>query len=251
MSIRLKLTLLLFMLFSISVGNTVFIFLLEDYGEQKLDWVIHTHTVLHQTEKLLASMTDTETGQRGYLLTTDPIYLEPYLSGLALANESYNQLVSLTKDNKNQQKRLLVIQALMNKKFEELKFTIDLQKSAEPESIKKAMEIVKKNTGKQYMDDIRLEIISFENEEKILLETRKGDFRENRAQITTVIAIEIAFFILMGTITAFFIQNKLFSPIEMLLTATSKMEKGQKQTIEDILPNDEMGYLLSRFYKMS
>ncbi|MBL4660788.1 MAG: diguanylate cyclase, partial [Alcanivoracaceae bacterium] len=138
-----------------------------------------------------------------------------------------------------------------NKKFAELKLTIDLQKSTEPENIKKAMEIVKKNTGKQYMDDIRLEIISFENEEKILLEKRKGDFRENRAQITTIIGIEIAFFTLMGAITAFFIQNKLFLPIEMLLTATSKMEKGQKQTIEDILPNDEMGYLLSRFYKMS
>lgn len=29
------------------------------------------------------------------------------------------------------------------------------------------------------------------------------------------------------------------------------MEKGERQKIEDILPNDEMGYLLSRFYQMS
>jgi diguanylate cyclase (GGDEF)-like protein len=29
------------------------------------------------------------------------------------------------------------------------------------------------------------------------------------------------------------------------------MEKGEKQEISDLIPNDEMGYLLSRFYRMS
>jgi len=55
----------------------------------------------------------------------------------------------------------------------------------------------------------------------------------------------------MGFITAFFLKGNLFNPLKMLLLNTAKMERGERQEVVDLLPNDEMGYLLSRFYKMS
>ncbi len=58
MSIRLKLTLLLILLFAASIGNTIFTFLLEHYGKEKLKWVIHTHEVITESERLLTTMTD-------------------------------------------------------------------------------------------------------------------------------------------------------------------------------------------------
>ncbi|MEH6347289.1 MAG: diguanylate cyclase [Bermanella sp.] len=111
--------------------------------------------------------------------------------------------------------------------------------------------LVNNNSGKQFMDAIRLEIQSFKNSELLLLEHRKGDFKENRAYITMMMLFEIMFFIFMSIITGIFIKSKLFRPIELLIIGTAKMEKGEKQHISDILPNDEMGYLLSRFYQMS
>ncbi|MBL4781639.1 MAG: diguanylate cyclase [Porticoccaceae bacterium] len=251
MSIRFKLTLLLVTLFTFAIGNTVFTFLLENYVEEKLNWVIHTHEVLNESKNLLSSMTDAETGQRGYLLTGDPDYLEPYLKGLSSAEESFKRLTRLTSDNPEQIKRLKTIHGAMGKKFEELKLTIDLRKHENAENAEKAIDVVKRNNGKQIMDEIRLDIIAFENTEHLLLETRKGDFRESRAQITTLMALEILFFLFLGIITMIFIRNKLFSPISMLLLNTAKMERGEQQNIQDILPKDEMGYLLSRFYQMS
>jgi len=221
---------------------------LEDYGEEKLKWVIHTHEVISVSDNLLSTMTDAETGQRGFLLTGDNNYLEPYYFGSVESTKLLDELVQITIDNPNQQQRLKIIKVLMNKKLSELKSTIDLMQDG---NFDKALNIVKNNVGKQHMDDIRNELTAFNHEERLLLEQRKGDFRENRAQITTLVMIEFFSFVFLGIITALFIKGSLFNPMKLLMKSTSKMEKGEKQDVSDLLPNDEMGYLLSRFYKMS
>src|SRR6202790_2717148 len=42
------------------------------------DWVRHTHEVLTGLDEILSGMKDAETGQRGYIITGEPSYLEPY-----------------------------------------------------------------------------------------------------------------------------------------------------------------------------
>jgi CHASE3 domain sensor protein len=46
-------------------------------------WVEHTHKVLLELETTLSVVKDAETGQRGYLLTGDKRYLEPYQAAIA------------------------------------------------------------------------------------------------------------------------------------------------------------------------
>ncbi|MCP4186101.1 MAG: diguanylate cyclase [Gammaproteobacteria bacterium] len=251
MSIRYKLKLLLLILFISAIGNTIFIFILEDQEEDKLDWVIHTHMVLTQSEKLHSSMIDAETGQRGYLLTKDTTYLEPYYLGLTSSQQNLKTLMQLTSDNPGQQERLDAIKNMMVKKFDELSKTISLMKTSSDQARNEALQIVKEDIGKKYMDAIRDELLEFNSIEQVLLEERKGDFRESRAYITTIVGAEIIFFITMALVTWIFIRDKLFSPLEKLLETTSKVERGEKQQISDVLPDDEMGYLLSRFYQMS
>src|SRR4051812_1718123 len=41
-------------------------------------WVNHTNEVIHRLEETLSTLKDAETGQRGYLLTGNTEYLEPY-----------------------------------------------------------------------------------------------------------------------------------------------------------------------------
>ena len=40
--------------------------------------VAHTHEVLDALEQLISTLKDAETGQRGYLITGEPRYLDPY-----------------------------------------------------------------------------------------------------------------------------------------------------------------------------
>src|SRR5580698_5769252 len=41
-------------------------------------WVDHTDSVIQATNNVLSTLKDAETGQRGYLLTGDTVYLRPY-----------------------------------------------------------------------------------------------------------------------------------------------------------------------------
>jgi diguanylate cyclase (GGDEF)-like protein len=253
MSIRAKLMLFISFLFLTVIGNSVFTFQLESYEEEKLKWVEHTHDVLITTEKFLSGLKDTETGQRGFLLTHDTSYLEPYYAGMLEAKKRFKILRKLTSDNPKQQQRLDSIQTLMDLKLEELANTISLTETeTETETDEnKALEIIKLNKVKQYMDDIRSLLSDFNNTEAILLEQRKGDFRAHRSQITTLITAEIVFFITLALMAIPFLNRNFFHPLKLLISNIHKMEAGEKIDITDVVAKDEMGYLLSRFFQMN
>ena len=248
MSIRFKLTFLLLVLFIVSLSNSILTFKLEGYSEEKLNWINHTNKVLKISEQFLSSMKDTETGQRGYLLTSDSSYLEPYHHGIIEAKRYLQELMNLTIERPKQQFFILNIEQLMNKKFEELEETIKLVHEGKKSD---ALNIVRKNRGKELMDQIRRKIVVFNNSELILLEKRKGDFREGRAQITTLIAVETILLISLSIITISFLRRSFFSPLKLLLQSTKKIKSGEKVEVHDILSKDEMGNLLSTFYAMS
>ena len=68
-------------------------------------WVSHTHQVLTELEATLSTLKDAETGQRGYLLTGEERYLEPYHSAIARINQQVVELQQLTADNNRQQQQ--------------------------------------------------------------------------------------------------------------------------------------------------
>src|SRR3954447_16694333 len=68
-------------------------------------WVAHTHQVLSEIEGLLSALKDAEVGQRGYLVTGDETYLEPYLSSRASIDQCLRDVRQLTSDNPVQQSR--------------------------------------------------------------------------------------------------------------------------------------------------
>lgn len=116
-------------------------------------------------------MQDAETGQRGYLLTSDVSYLEPYYKGSEQAQSTLQELEVLVSDNPIQLKRLADVKISMEKKFKELHKTIT---AAQAGNIDEALALVKQNTGKWQMDNIRTLIREFISTELVLLERRKG-----------------------------------------------------------------------------
>jgi len=248
MSIRFRLSLLITMLFFAAIANAIFTFWLENLGDEKLKWVNHTSEVISTTKNFLSAIKDAETGQRGYLLTHKISYLQPYHQGLAQSKEEYKKLKDLTSDNPDQQNLLLKIDEQMRHKFDELAETISLTQQGQKS---KALEIVSLNKGKQFMDAIRGYLTTFIHNEVVLLEKRKGDFRENRAEITTLIFIEVVLFVGLSIFTFLFLHKNFFSPLNLLIRNAEKIEKGERLEASDIVVKGEMGHLLSVFYEMS
>ena len=63
--------------------------------------VTHTHEVLEYTADLFSLLQDAETGQRGYVITGDEGFLEPYQTGIARVPSVVKELRQLTADNPN------------------------------------------------------------------------------------------------------------------------------------------------------
>lgn len=159
-------------------------------------------------------MMNAETGQRGYLLTKNLAYLEPYHKGMFQSKESFKKLGVLVSDNAEQTHRLEEIKTQMNLKLAELKKTIQLAESGQKE---KALIIVQQNEGKHYMDKIRGLTKDFISEEQKLLEIRKGDFKASRTRLSSFILGEMGLILVLFIFIFTFLSRNLFYPLSRLL----------------------------------
>ena len=82
--------------------------------------VAHTNDVKAQLQALLASLIDAETGERGYIITGNDSYLEPYTRGVAATATEIGRVRQLTADNREQQIDLDRVAADTQVKLDEL-----------------------------------------------------------------------------------------------------------------------------------
>src|SRR5258708_436211 len=90
-------------------------------------WVLHTYEVIGKLDGVLRGMTDAETSQRGYILTGEDPYLEPYEHGLGEVRISTADVRRLTADNINQQHSLDLLEPLLAAKVDELRDRIQVR----------------------------------------------------------------------------------------------------------------------------
>ena len=251
MSLRAQFILLLSSIFLVVVANTFIIYVLDKQGQAKLEAVIHTHDVLDESEKLYNQITNAETGQRGYLLTQDLNYLEPYYTALEQVKQHFLTINKLTLNNPEQQDTLTEIDELIDKKLAELALTVTLVMQGTPYALEEAKAIVLTNEGKKYMDQIREHILLFQNTELAKLEQQNADYQKNRLFITHFVTLQIPLMLILLVFCAFYINAKLFKPLKLLIQNTDQLEKGEKPKTLTISSHDEIGYVLKRFARMS
>src|SRR5260370_7139736 len=84
------------------------------------EWRKHTYEVLRNLDETVARLVDAETGQRGYLLTGEESYLEPYRAAIKKIDRQIGDLKRLTSDNSNQQKPIQFLDPLVEKTLTKL-----------------------------------------------------------------------------------------------------------------------------------
>ncbi len=110
--------------------------------------------VLQQVDDVLSTVKDTETGQRGYLLTGDESYLEPYVNGLSRLKAELENLRQLGESGDLPKDKVARVIGLTRQKLAELDQTIRVRKEQGAEA---ALKIVQSGRGKEVMDQIRNE----------------------------------------------------------------------------------------------
>jgi PAS domain S-box-containing protein len=149
--------------------------------------VDHTHHVLAALESIISLAKDAETGQRGYLITGEASYLEPYNAALSAINESVRTLEQLTRDNPAQQARIPILKNRIANRLNILEERIVLRKE---KGFEAAREAILSGRGKAEMDDLRDQVDAMTAAEQQLLKVRaeRSQRTYKVALLTTVIA---------------------------------------------------------------
>ena len=126
--------------------------------------VTHTHEILWALSDLLSLIKDAETGQRGYLITGDDRYLEPYTRALSHIDQQISDIERLIRDDPDQQSRIPALKEQVHIKLSELDETVVLRRT---QGIEAARAVVVTDRGKAAMDATRHLFETMQEEERV------------------------------------------------------------------------------------
>lgn len=145
--------------------------------------VSHTLELLERMQLILSLAKDAETGQRGFLLTGEESYLEPYRNAKAELPEAFRQARALVSGDSVQQQRLAMLEQTANDKLEELAHTIDLRSRGEASA---SLAVVRTDRGKALMDRIRSLVATISAAERTTLALREQEWQRAESVSSTV-----------------------------------------------------------------
>lgn len=115
----------------------------------------HAYKISLLTSELENFIKEAETGQRGYLLTHDSLFLQPYLSIRKDIKPSYDSLKRLTAGNVQQQQLLNEAGLLINKLIDHYQHTVYLKSSSSLHTSEKTMNDLRGVLGKIQSEEMR------------------------------------------------------------------------------------------------
>jgi len=136
-------------------------------------------TVEHKLDETLALAVDAETGQRGYVIIGNEVFLEPYYSAISSTNgiiPHLQELRRLTYDNPLQQKQLDKLVPLVREKLAFMKKVNAVRRNTGFEAAKK---LIATDIGRQMMLEVRHDLIKMHNNEQALVQQRLTDVSTN------------------------------------------------------------------------
>src|ERR1700722_18995470 len=135
--------------------------------------VTHTLQIVEQLQEILSTLQDAETGQRGFLLTSNETYLAPYNNASAAIDGELANARKLLANNPAQLARLAILQRVVSDKMSELAQTVAMKRAGDATG---ALAAVRTNRGRDAMERARSTIAEMRQTEGTALATRQAEW---------------------------------------------------------------------------
>jgi PAS domain S-box-containing protein len=149
------------------------------------DLVGDTRHILGEANKLNILIRDAERGQRGYLLSGDPEYLEPYENALKRLPVVFELLRQRSAGNAGRQREFASLWSTIEEKLAELALTIKVRTDSGEEP---ARQILMTGRGKDLMLRISTQLSTLVNEENQQLTERRAAWERGDEETRLLIA---------------------------------------------------------------
>lgn len=169
----------------LSLGTFTWLRQSTEAAQKQVDQIELT---LMQSEELLTTLLNGETGMRGYRITRQREFLEPYDRAMADLPQILDRLEQLTAtEGKLQQQQLENIKVLIGRRVEFLRQGVELEPPLPYLPTQRRQEIDLLRQGKIRMDAVRAAIADFEVDEQRRLQVQKSDLQAQQDLTTRVL----------------------------------------------------------------
>ena len=148
---------------------------------QTRHWVNHSHQVIETTQAVMTEVLNVESGQRGYLLTRDPRFLDSYESGRAALPALMTRLRGLVAEDPDQRRRAEQLMTMANQRIAIAQMRVNLARAGR---INEALTAAWA-TGRASMEGARAAVNALMGAENALLQRRTDD--AGRAELLSLI----------------------------------------------------------------
>ncbi len=189
-----------------------------------------TSAVLHSTNALLSELRDAETGQRGYALTGNESFLEPYLAVRDRISGHLNELRQLS--TSAAQKELDALPPLVTAKMAEMAQVIQLRRHHDLTAV---LAVVGSGEGKRLMDSIRAKLGNVVRLEEGVLARHETEFQRNMRNMFGFIVVANLMTLLFALLFAFWIYRESQHRLHTLIhRETEQLLKIQEETNQQL-----------------
>ncbi len=187
------------------------------------EMVTHTYKVNVELEQILSNLKDAETGQRGFIITRDSLFLDSYISGRSKINNSFAELKVLTRNDTLLNTNLIALNSLINKRL--IAFQTSYS-SLPKDDIDDPTFISNFRTGKSLMDSISTKIKSIVTLQNNILQTRKNEY-ESDLMATPLLLFSL---LLCSLILMYVAYNNIYKNIKKLKATNEALEIFKEST---------------------
>lgn len=208
-----------------------------------------SYNVISQVNLLKSLIVDLETGQRGYIITGEKKFLEPYDQAREIWDEEKEKLEKLLSDNEVQLERVSLMSKHLFEWFEKAG-ELEIQARARGD-FDLAKSLVLKETGKNIIDRLRIEIQSVISHEEKQLKNRKKDQAISTERLRVAVYGLSFFTIVISILSAIFLVRNLSIGLSELIRGTKNLSEEGEISLLNLTRKDELGYLTKSFNNMA
>jgi len=163
-----------------------------------------THVVLRSLEETFALVTGAETGSRGFVITGDARYLEPYRNAEVDAAARLKALGTLVANDSLQHQRLEQLIPLVARRFAMLDESVRIRAHG---GFDDAASAARTGRGRLVMDSIRAIVDAMSTDETARLRERSVQERRSLDRATRLIGVSFLAAVILGLVAALFVSR--------------------------------------------
>jgi methyl-accepting chemotaxis protein len=216
-------------------------------------WNNHTHEVIAETQAILESLLNMETGERGYALTGEDASMAPLKAGQAAFSEHLNKTRALTADNPAQQDRLRKLeQAEQAWHADAVAPVLALRaKANDGASIDPLLQFEREGRGRTGMDAMRALLKEISGAEQALLVQRAADAASLQSLTANTIIIGGLLTVALAAVLAWILSRSIVGPLSAAVRIARTVASGDLRSRIESHSRDETGQMLEALGDMN